>query len=116
MRLDRLRPEPEPRRNLVIRATIDDEADDVELPLAEPNMQRGRRWPDGKGEPAGGCPPDRVEQLRDRGGLEHETRCAQSERGLRVLRVVVRRQDDHGWARTRRLARRRQPAKAAVGP
>src|SRR5712671_241420 len=96
MGLDRLRPDPEPRRDLVIRATVDDEADDVELALAEPNMRRGRRRPDRKGEPTSGSPPDRVEQLGDRGGLEHEPRCPESKRGLRVLRIVVRRQDDHG--------------------
>ena len=37
VRLDRLRPDPEPRRDLVVRAALDDEPDDVELALAEPH-------------------------------------------------------------------------------
>ena len=47
--------------------------------------------PDRERQPAGGDAPDRVEQLGDRRGLEHEPRRAQAQRRLGVLRVVVRR-------------------------
>ena len=50
--------------------------------------------PPGERHPAGRGPPDRVDQLGDRRGLEHEPRRAEPERGVGVLRVVVRGQDD----------------------
>ena len=61
VRLDGLGADPERRADLVVAAAVDDEADDVVLARREADRARAR--PDGEGQPAGGDPPDRVEQL-----------------------------------------------------
>ena len=79
--------------DLVVAAALGDEADDVVLARREPDARR-RAGPDREGEAAGGDPPDRVDQLGERRGLEHEPGRAEPQRGLGVLRVVVGGQDD----------------------
>src|SRR2546423_1958238 len=95
MRFDGLRTDPEAGPDLVVRATIDHESYDVELALAQPGeaAHAGSR-PDRESHPASGNATDRIEELRERRGLEHESRGAQAEGRLRVLRIVVRREDD----------------------
>jgi len=90
MRLDGLRTDAEPAPDLVVGAAVDDEPDDVELAFAQAGDRAAGPRPDRERQAAGGDAADRVEQLRDRGGLQDEPGGSQPKRGLRVLRIVVR--------------------------
>src|SRR5688572_25495976 len=82
VRLDRLGRDAQAGRDLVIRAALDDQPDDVELAGAE------RHWlarSNAERQAAGGGVSDRPEQLSDRRILEHESGRAQPQCCLRVL-------------------------------
>ena len=84
VRLHRLRGDPEPRRDLVVREAVDDCRHDVALARGE--ARPGRPGSHAEREPTGGRGADRVEQLRDGGGLQHVASRAEAQRGVDVLR------------------------------
>ena len=97
VRLDRLRGDPKPRRDLVVREAVDDCRHDI--PFARGEARPGRPWSHAEREPTGSRGADRVEQLRDGCGLQDVAGGAEAQRRVDVLGIVVR-GDDHDRRQT----------------